>query len=202
MAAHRNSTQLHWMDPPKRGVLPLDSFHVPKRLRRRLRRNLRADREISVHCDRAFSQTVSLCKEIRHDSWINPALAGVYADLYAQGYAHSLEVWNAQTLVGGLFGVCLGGAFFGESMFSKEPDASKIALVYTVCMLRRSRFRLLDVQFRTPHLALFGAVEITRAEYRQRLNLALRDVPEFPTEPPDETCMEEFLRSLSTRVQP
>lgn len=178
MAEGRDDPELYWIDPERRGVLPLDRFHVPRSLRRTLRR---APFEIRI--DSAFREVVACCAEptaSRPDSWINDEIRLVYGALFDAGHAHSVETWRDGRLVGGLYGVAIGGAFFGESMFSRVEDASKIALVHLVARLRAGGFRLLDTQFVTAHLARFGAIEIAREEYRKRLRSALRIAARFP----------------------
>ena len=172
MAEDRNSQSLFWVDPEQRGILPLDRFHIPKRLRRTLKTC-----PFHVTFDRAFETVIRACAEPtpeRPDSWINDTIVGLYCALHRQNHAHSIECWQDNQLVGGLYGVALGGVFFGESMFSKKSDASKIALVHLVERLREGGFTLLDVQFVTDHLSQFGAVEIPRAEFQARLAEALK----------------------------
>lgn len=168
MAAARDEAGLHWVDPRLRGIFPLDNFHISRSLSRAIRR---ADYEIRT--DSAFAEVVRLCAA-RSETWINAPLAALYDELHAIGHAHSLEVWQEGALTGGVFGITLGAAFFGESMFSTRSNASKIALAYLVERLREGGFTLFDTQFLTPHLASLGAVEIPRAEYQARLAEALR----------------------------
>ncbi len=171
MAERRDDPELYLFDPEMRGVIPLDGFHVPRRLARRVR-----SKRFEIRTDSAFTAVIEACAEAtpgRRESWINQRIVALYADLHRRGAAHSVESWLGGKLVGGLYGVVLGGAFFGESMFSRETDASKVALVHLVERLRRGNFSLLDTQFLTPHLEIFGAVEIPRDDYRQRLRRAL-----------------------------
>lgn len=171
MAESREDSALYWVSPERRGVIPLDGFHVP----RRLARVVKSDR-FRVTCDHAFGDVMRGCAAPRPgqpQSWINAEIVRLYCALHASGHAHSVECWRGGRLVGGLYGVHLGGAFFGESMFSFETDASKVALVYLVALLKQCGFRLLDTQFLTAHLARFGAVEIPRAAYLDKLRLAL-----------------------------
>ncbi len=194
MAESRHARQIHWIDPEKRGVLPLDSVHVP----RRLRRTLRAGR-YRVTMDQAFSEVVTACAEPgpgRKQTWINGQIERLYAGLFEMGQAHSVECWDEARLVGGLYGVHLGAAFFGESMFSRARDASKVALVHLVARLRKGDFALLDTQFHTDHLAQFGVVEVTRTRYRQMLGAAVRQSAQLPLEFSSEE-MEDFLQSLT-----
>jgi len=183
MAESRSSDELHWVDPRQRGVFPLDGFHISRSLKRTL---LASDYEVRIDAD--FGAVVAACAS-RSETWINAPLRDLYDELRARGCAHSLEVWHEGALTGGVFGLTLGRAFFGESMFSHRTDASKIALAYLVDRLRRGGFTLFDTQFLTPHLASLGAVEIPRAEYRRRLAEALRGQADFlgprTTQPPE-----------------
>lgn len=184
MAESRDDPELYWIDPERRGILPLDTFHVARSLRRRLRHS-----PFETRVDFDFAGTVGACAEPtpdRPDSWINDEIRRLYQALHDQGFAHSVETWLDGQLVGGLYGVALGGAFFGESMFSRVTDASKVALVHLVARLKEGGFTLLDTQFVTSHLARFGATEIPRTEYRRRLGAALRIPARFPVELPDE----------------
>lgn len=178
MAESADDRELFWVDPRFRGILPLDAFHVPRRLRRVVRNG-----GFAVRCDTAFTEIMRGCAETgekRPNTWINDEILRLYAGLFAHGYAHSVECWHADRLVGGLYGVSIGGAFFGESMFSRLTDASKVALVHLVARLRLGGYRLLDTQFLTPHLARFGGIEIPRARYKRLLAEALRYRPVFP----------------------
>jgi len=171
MADSRGAEDVYWVEPKKRGILPLDAF----RLSRSLAKTIRSDR-FAVTADHAFGDVVSECArstEFRPDTWINPAIESAYADLHRRGHAHSIEVWHDGQLVGGLYGVKLGGAFFGESMFSRQSNASKVALAHLVARLRHGRFRLLDCQFITDHLESLGAIEVTRDDYVALLDGAL-----------------------------
>lgn len=177
MAESAESTELHWFDPERRGILPLDGFHVPRSLRKAVRQG-----RFEVRCDTAFQRVVESCAEMTDDrpkTWINDDIVRLYTELHRAGFAHSVECWRGDRLVGGLYGVSLGAAYFGESMFSRETDASKVALVHLVARLRAAGFTLLDTQFVTDHLARFGAYEIPRAEYRRRLNQALPVLTDF-----------------------
>jgi leucyl/phenylalanyl-tRNA--protein transferase len=179
MAEHRDDAEVFWVDPPRRGVLPLDGFHLSRSLARRMRRG-----GYTVTLDADFAGVVDACAD-RDDTWISAPIREAYLELYARGDAHSLEVWEEGTLVGGVYGVTLGRAFFGESMFSRRADGSKRALAHLVDHLRRCGFILFDTQFITPHLARLGAVEIDRAAYRARLSEALEteaDITALPLE--------------------
>ncbi len=167
MAQGRDDPEIHWVDPRLRGVMPLDGMHLSQSLRKRLRR---ADYHVTTNT--AFAAVVDGCAA-RDETWINSAIRGLYLALHAQGEAHSLEVWQDGTLAGGIYGVALGAAFFGESMFSNRRDGSKVALVWLVHRLRAGRFRLFDTQFLTSHLASLGGVEIPRAEYHRQLAQAV-----------------------------
>jgi len=171
MAESAEDPDLFWIDPDPRGVLPLDRFHLPRRLKRTLRSG-----QYEVRVDTAFDAVMRGCAEpteMRPKTWINEEIFRLYGALYDQGYAHSVEAWRAGELAGGLYGVALRGVFFGESMFSRSADASKVALVHLVARLVKGGFRLLDTQFVTDHLRRFGAVEIPRADYHRQLERAL-----------------------------
>jgi leucyl/phenylalanyl-tRNA---protein transferase len=167
MAESREDVQIHWVDPRRRGVLPLDGFHIS----RSLARSLRSCR-FQITADRAFAAVVEGCAT-RGETWISHRIQGLYQALHDAGHAHSIEVWHEGALVGGVYGVTQGAAFFGESMFSRVTDASKIALAHTVDRLRAGGFQLFDTQFLTPHLASLGAVEVPRAAYHRQLAKAL-----------------------------
>nr|WP_099558801.1 leucyl/phenylalanyl-tRNA--protein transferase [Hartmannibacter diazotrophicus] len=177
MAESAEDPSLFWIEPEERGVLPLDSFHLPKRLAR----TVRAD-HFQVRIDSDFKGVIDGCAAPapgRQTTWINDRIRALYASLFEAGHAHTVESWREGKLVGGLYGVSLGGAFFGESMFSRETDASKVALVHLVARLRAGGYRLLDTQFVTSHLARFGAIEIRRSAYRKRLGDALTTEGDF-----------------------
>lgn len=172
MADAREDARVFLIDPERRGVIPLNHFHVPHRLARTVRRE-----PFQVRIDTAFAEVVALCAASRPgrlETWINAPIERLYNELHQLGYAHSVECWSGGELVGGLYGVALQGAFFGESMFSRRTDASKVALVHLVARLIADGFVLLDTQFLTEHLAQFGAQEIPRREYHRRLTKALR----------------------------
>jgi len=171
MAERRGDPTLYWVSPERRGIIPLDGFHVPRRLARTVRSGL-----FTVTADRAFREVMKACAARtpeRPESWINDEILRLYTALHLGGHAHSVECWRDGKLAGGLYGVRLGSAFFGESMFSRQRDASKVALVHLVDGLKRGGFALLDTQFITAHLARFGAVEITRERYLLKLQDAL-----------------------------
>jgi leucyl/phenylalanyl-tRNA--protein transferase len=178
MAETRKGDRLYWLDPEKRGVLPLDTFHLPRRLARTV-----LSRAFEVTVNQDFAGTIARCAEPapgRDDTWINPQIERLFSELHHLGHAHSVESRQDGHLVGGLYGVAIGGVFFGESMFSFVRDASKVALVHLVARLRLGGFRLLDTQFVTTHLAQFGAEEVAREEYKTRLTQALTAAAEFP----------------------
>lgn len=171
MADSRRAKDIFWVEPKKRGVLPLDGFHLSRSLAKTLRSG-----KFQVTADRDFGAVVRRCAEPapdRPDTWINPEIETAYAALHARGHAHSIECWQDGELVGGLYGVKLAGAFFGESMFSRVRDASKVALAHLVCRLKVGGFSLLDCQFITDHLASLGAIEIERDRYVALLDIAL-----------------------------
>jgi len=178
MAERRSDPDLFWVSPERRGIMPLERFHVPKRLAR----TVRSDR-FEVTADEAFGDVMRACAEPtpdRPESWINDEILRLYAALHASRHAHSIECWREGKLVGGLYGVRLGGAFFGESMFSRERDASKVALVHLVARLKLGGFALLDTQFITEHLKQFGTREIPRGEYLTLLKRALAKQAYWP----------------------
>ncbi|WP_291076699.1 leucyl/phenylalanyl-tRNA--protein transferase [Hyphomonas sp.] len=172
MGDARNDPNLFLVDPDMRGIIPLDGFHVPKRLMRKVKQE-----PFRVTVDQAFTRVMEMCAESaagRESTWINSPILNLYSALHREGHAHSIECWDGDQLVGGLYGVALGGAFFGESMFSRATDASKIALVHLVAHLLEDGFVLLDAQFHNPHLEQFGLIEIPRADFKQLLKEALK----------------------------
>jgi leucyl/phenylalanyl-tRNA---protein transferase len=179
MSEGAEDPDLFWVDPERRGILPLEAFHVPRRLKKTIRRGI-----FEIRSDTDFEAVMRGCAEehpARPSTWINASILRLYRALHERGHAHSVEAWHDGVLVGGLYGVSLGAAFFGESMFSRAPDASKVALVHLVARLIAGGFKLLDTQFVTAHLAQFGAIEIPRAAYRRRLAAALRAEASYPT---------------------
>jgi len=183
MAESADDRELFWVDPHRRGILPLDGLHVAHRLRRVVRQG-----SFEIRVDSAFEDVIRGCAEAtekRPNTWINEEIVRLYAALFARAAAHSVESWNDGILVGGLYGVSVGAAFFGESMFSRVTDASKVALVHLVARLRLGGYRLLDTQFLTPHLARFGGIEISRARYHRLLADALAYRASFPVALPD-----------------
>ncbi|MGI9415574.1 MAG: leucyl/phenylalanyl-tRNA--protein transferase [Hyphomicrobiales bacterium] len=177
MAESADDDALYWIDPDKRGILPLDAFHLPRRLRRTVRA---APFDIKV--DNAFSTVIEACAGSapgRESTWINPRIRSLYEQLHRMGFCHTVEAWQDDELAGGLYGVKIGAAFFGESMFSRTRDASKVALVHLVARLIAGGFELLDTQFVTEHLSRFGTVEVSREDYHARLEHALQKDADF-----------------------
>ncbi len=183
MAESADDSQLYWIEPISRGILPLDSVNVPKRLARTLRQN-----PFEVRVDSDFDGAISGCaasRPGRRTTWINDQIRTLYRELYVLGHCHTVEVWHQGHMVGGLYGVALGGAFFGESMFSTETDASKIALMYLCARLIHGGFTLLDTQFVTDHLRQFGTVEVDRPAFHKALEVALPKVSDYKRLPVD-----------------
>ncbi len=177
MAESREDTELFWVDPRRRGVLPLDGFHISRSLARHMRG---ATWDVRKNTD--FDGVVAACAE-REDTWISHDIAKLYSSLHRMSHAHSLELWEGEALVGGVYGVVAGTAFFGESMFSRQRNASKTALAYLTKHLSNCGFTLFDTQFLTDHLATLGAIEITRAAYHAQLHEALQRNADFVAKP-------------------
>ncbi|MEI5679725.1 MULTISPECIES: leucyl/phenylalanyl-tRNA--protein transferase [unclassified Mesorhizobium] len=172
MAESASDPEVFWVRPETRGVIPLDAFHVPKSLRKAIRQN-----RFDIRFDSDFASVIDGCAEVRDErqtTWINAPIREAYINLFERGHCHSVEAWRDDRLVGGLYGVSLGRVFFGESMFSKETDASKVCLVHLVERLNARGFALLDTQFTTEHLKRFGAVDVPRGRYEKMLERALR----------------------------
>jgi leucyl/phenylalanyl-tRNA--protein transferase len=201
MARERLDPYVSWVSPRQRGILPMDGFHVPRRLGRTVRQ-----RRFQVLCDTAFERVIRACAAPapgRRDTWINTEILRGYVALHRLGYSHSVETWRNGKLVGGLYGVALGAAFFGESMFSWETDASKVALVHLLARLRLGGYRLLDVQFVTDHLSRFGAVEVPAAVYLDYLDGALGEAAAFPSAlspEAEEAAVEALLAQSRTQI--
>jgi leucyl/phenylalanyl-tRNA--protein transferase len=175
MADTADSPILHWMYPEMRGILPLDTFHTPKSLARFIKKH-----PFTITTDKAFPDVIRACAEVtkeRDETWINEKIVKLYCELWENGFAHSVECWQDSVLVGGLYGVSIGGAFFGESMFSRVSNASKVALVHLVELLKNAGYTLLDAQFTNEHLKQFGIVEIPRKDYLEKLEKALTITP-------------------------
>jgi len=198
MAETREDERIFFVDPEERGILPIQSAHIPRRLRRRIRQ-----RPYKVTINTAFDAVIDGCRAVtrrRSDSWINPQIRQLYCALRRLGFAHSIEVWTRPEtgeaeLVGGLYGVALAGAFFGESMFSRASDASKIALIHLMARLRQGGFVLLDTQFSNTHLEQFGVVEIPRDAFQQKLEKALATHAAMPLDEDDWPWVQSFLQS-------
>lgn len=174
MAETADDPALHWVEPKKRGVIPLDGLHVSRRLAKLVRSN-----RFDVEIDRDFNTVIEACATTHGSTWINSRIRALFGELFDLGYAHTVEIYEHGKLVGGLYGLALGGAFFGESMFHTVRDASKIALVHLVARLKAGGFNLLDAQFITPHLASLGAIEIDREDYQMRLSVSLNLTANF-----------------------
>ncbi|MBX4954035.1 leucyl/phenylalanyl-tRNA--protein transferase [Rhizobium lentis] len=171
MAESADDPEIFWVEPELRGVLPLDDFHISKSLAKTIRR-----KPFDIRFDHAFGEVIAACAEEtsgRPSTWINQTIRSLYSTLFEIGHAHTVEAWDGDTLVGGLYGVSLGSAFFGESMFSRRRDASKICLVHLVRRLQEKGFTLLDTQFTTEHLKTFGAVDVSKADYAALLAAAM-----------------------------
>jgi len=194
MAESADDPSLYWIEPEARGILPLGHFHIPRRLRRTVRNDL-----FEIHIDHDFDAVISGCAEAvpgRTKTWINTRIRRLYGELFDLGHCHTVEVWSGSDLVGGLYGVSIGAAFFGESMFSRARDASKVALVHLVARLKFGGFQLLDSQFTTEHLTQFGAVDVERRQYHHLLERAIATDADFYRLPGGATG-EEVLQSVS-----
>jgi leucyl/phenylalanyl-tRNA--protein transferase len=182
MSESADDPDIFWVEPDRRGVLPLDKMHIPKRLARKIRQE-----PFQVRCDTDFQGVINMCAEQaddRPETWINQTIRDLFSELYELGLVHTVECWDGEELVGGLYGIALAGTFFGESMFSRRDDASKIALVYLVARLKAGGFMLLDTQFTTPHLETLGVIEISKEDYQNRLAGALQVHGDFGAMPP------------------
>ena len=173
MAESASDKNIFWVDPKYRGIIPLNEFHVSKSLRKEI---LKLNYQVSVNT--RFEEIINMCAE-RPETWINQDILTNYCLLHQNGHAHCLEIWSNKKLIGGVYGVSIGAAFFGESMFSKKNNASKIALAYLVDRLKKTGFKLFDIQFLTPHLASLGAIEITKVKYRTLLFQAVEEFAKF-----------------------
>jgi leucyl/phenylalanyl-tRNA--protein transferase len=199
MAESADDPALYWIEPQHRGILPLDEVHVPRRLARTLRTT-----HLTVKIDTDIEGVIEGCaasRPGRRSTWINDRIRTLYRELFSLGHCHTVEVWNGARLVGGLYGVALNGAFFGESMFSYERDASKIALVYLAARLAHGGFRLLDTQFVTDHLRQFGTIELNREEFHRLLERALDIQADFRAMPMDAGA-DEVLAALDKARAP
>ena len=193
MAESADDPALYWIEPDMRGIIPLEGFHVPARLARTVRST-----NWTVHVDRDFDAVIEGCAEPKQDrarTWINARIRRIYRALFEHGHCHTVEVYDGNKLIGGLYGVSLGRAFFGESMFHRARDASKIALVHLVARLRAGGYRLLDTQYVTDHLRTFGAVEVPKRRYHRLLEEALTGEADFSTMPLDRALSGETVLS-------
>lgn len=189
MAETRGDAEIFWVDPRRRGIFPIGRFHSSRSLRRTIR-----SESFRPTIDRAFSAVVAACAD-REETWINARIESLYAQLHEAGHAHSLEVWEGEQLVGGVYGVAMGGAFFGESMFSHRSDASKVALAFLMDRLQQGGFTLFDTQFLTPHLKSLGAVEISRDAYHKQLRKAVAVAADFTG--PETPSPQELVQRIS-----
>ncbi len=194
MAESAQSDEILWFNPEKRGVLPLDGLHISRSLRKVLKAG-----QHRVSTNRCFSRVLTACMD-REETWINHEIATLYDELHRLGHAHSIEVWHGEELAGGLYGVSLGAAFFGESMFSAQSNGSKIALVGLVARLNLGGYKLLDTQFLTPHLASLGGVEISRKAYLGKLEKALKSPADFGRLKAEDSYSLAALSQLSTQI--
>ncbi|NBT31735.1 MAG: leucyl/phenylalanyl-tRNA--protein transferase [Rhodobacteraceae bacterium] len=192
MAEHRDDPEIFWVDPRRRGILPIGGFHISRSLARVMRRG-----GYQIRFDTDFSGVIDGCAD-RPETWISEPIRALYLDLFKAGYGHSAEVWIDGVLVGGVYGIALGGAFFGESMFSRSPNASKLALAYLIDRLAIGGFTLFDTQFITDHLATLGAREIPRAEYHDRLAKALELKANFNRQHAVPMAQDVIQRSIQT----
>lgn len=177
MAKSRDEEEVYWVQPKERGVIPLDKFHIPKSLRKLLRKEV-----FEIRTDSAFTEVMLGCAESgpgREDTWINEQIIDLFSSLFDAGLAHSVEAWIDDQLVGGLYGLAMGSVFFGESMFTRHDNASKVTLCHLIAILKKGGYRLLDTQFITDHLTQFGAVEMPHKDYMQELGDALSHLGRF-----------------------
>lgn len=192
MAEHQEHPDIHWVDPNRRGIIPLDQFHISRSLRKAI-----LNTRYQLRFNTSFEAVLSACAD-RPETWINPSIHDIYIDLFQSGHAHSQEIWDADTLIGGVYGVALGGAFFGESMFSRRTNASKIALAWLVDRLRQTGFMLFDTQFLTSHLQSLGGIEIGRHDYLERLKIAVAARANIHELPENQTAHDVIQRNTQT----
>ena len=193
MSENYNDSNIYWINPEKRGIIPLDDFKISKSLRKQIKK-----KKFKITFNKKFEEVINSCAKKtnkRPSTWINKKIINVYSNLNKLGYAHSVEVWEKNKLVGGLYGVSLGSAFFGESMFSLVPNASKISLVYLIAILKIKNFKLLDTQFINSHLKNLGAIEISRKKYLKLLANSLKKTINFKKKIP-ENLFQETLQSI------
>jgi leucyl/phenylalanyl-tRNA--protein transferase len=199
MAESADDPGLYWIEPEARGIIPLDRFHLPRRLARTVAQDI-----FEIRVDHDFKSVIGGCAAAargRAKTWINTRIRRLYGDLFALGHCHTIEAWQDGKLVGGLYGVRLGAAFFGESMFSRERDASKVALVHLVARLRAGGFHLLDTQFTTAHLKQFGAIDVDRRQYHRLLEAAIARRADFNALRRDATGA-EVLEAIAAAERP
>ncbi|WP_368184251.1 leucyl/phenylalanyl-tRNA--protein transferase [Aestuariibius sp. HNIBRBA575] len=192
MSEGKDDPEVFWVDPKRRGILPLDGFHISRSLAKRIQRG-----GFDVTLNQDFTGCVQACAN-RPETWINDTIFSLYTALHIAGFAHSIEVWQGKNMVGGVYGVALGSVFFGESMFSTQTDMSKVALAYLTCHLTNSGFTLFDTQFITDHLKSLGGIEISRAEYRRRLAQAIESEAQFQGVSPLPSAQDVVQRSTQT----
>ena len=192
MAETRDDPEVFWVDPRERGILPLDAFHISKSLAKRMH-----SKRYSASLNVSFEDILDGCAD-RDETWINNTIRRLMSDLHALGHAHAFGIWHDDLLIGGMYGLAIGGAFFGESMFSRETDGSKMALAWAVDHLKRCGFTLFDTQFTTPHLISLGAIEIPRAQYHAQLTVALEDfadIKRFSLEPDPQAVVQRITQT-------
>ena len=198
MADSRTSAEFHWYDPPMRGQLSIPALHIPKKLLKTVRQA-----PYDIRIDTAFEAVIDACAETvadRPETWINQAIRDLFVALHHAGFAHSVESWDGDKLVGGLYGLAIGGAFMGESMFSRADDASKVALVHLCARLWKGGYSILDTQFTNPHLEQFGIYEVSRNEYRTKLAQCLYDQPDFQLENITESALiNDYLQNRTSK---
>ena len=198
MADSRTSPEFHWYDPPMRGQLSIPALHIPKKLLKTVRQA-----PYDIRIDTAFEDVIDGCAETaadRPETWINQGIRDLFVALHRAGFAHSVEAWDGDKLVGGLYGLAIGGAFMGESMFSRADDASKVALVHLCARLWKGGYSILDTQFTNPHLEQFGIYEVSRNEYRAILAQCLYDQPDFQLENISESALiNDYLQNRTSK---
>lgn len=192
MAESREDKEVHWVDPSRRGILPIDGFHISRSLRRAIICN-----RYEMCFNHDFAAVVNACAD-RPETWINDTIFDIYIDLHAAGHAHSQEVWENGKLVGGIYGVALGGAFFGESMFSRQANTSKLALAWLMDRLQTTGFVLFDTQFLTQHLRSLGGQEISRGDYLKKLRTAITSNADITALPDAQTPQDVIQRNAQT----
>ena len=198
MAKSRKEQEVFWVQPKERGVIEVDKFHVPRSMRKLLRQEY-----FEIRINTAFNEVIEGCAESgpgRDDTWINEQILALFVDLHRAGLAHSVEAWRGDSLVGGLYGLSMGAAFFGESMFTRENNASKYALCHLAAIMRSGDYQLLDTQFITEHLKQFGAVEIAHDDYMKKLGVALSQMGRFEGPLPHSDIKRLLISQSSTQT--